>query len=199
MDAYTFMRVDCGKVDSVLETLVRSKRVPRAVALTGRYDVVARLEDVSWDDLADFGINELGAIEGVKETTTAVAVDPRALDIVVPPLPMPIRKLEIRGGALVRARIAAGAGAELLVRLYSAEGIEAVALLTGEDDLLIQLGGETVEEVARTVVTQIHPLRGIERTATSLILKANPVRLRGGFKTPRRKPARGASRGSGRR
>lgn len=191
MDAYTFMRVDCGKVADVMGSLVATKGVARAAALTGRFDVVARLEDVSWSRLSSFGMNDLGRMDGVRETQTAVAVDPKAMDIVFPPLPLPIKKRELRRGALVFARIAMGSGADVLRELGNAEGIDGVALLTGEDDLLIQVAGDSVDAVARTVLRSIHPIRGIERTSTSLILAVNPVRLpQPGRPAPRRKPGR---------
>ena len=70
--AYTLIKAESGKDYRVL-ALVKRKKEVKEVALTyGAYDLVAKVEVESPEDLDSFIFNELRKIPEVKETMTLI-------------------------------------------------------------------------------------------------------------------------------
>lgn len=174
MDVYVFGKTKVGRAHETAQRLAENRRVARAVAVTGEYDVLARAEGLSWEELASFCLDEL-ASAGLKNTTTVVSVDWSAQwpDIPIPPIPF----MGGHGGkhsALVFVNIRPGAAADVIRRLSESESVHGLALLTGAYDLLLQIGGNSFEDIAGKVLSDIQPVDGVESTNTSLVLVAEP-------------------------
>ena len=67
------------------------------------------------------------------------------------------------------------------------KGLLGLAAVTGEYDLILQVGARSIEQLATTVLQQIHTIPGVTSTKTSLILASTPLRQP---RSRARKPAR---------
>lgn len=196
MDAYVFIRTEPGLAGSVMESLVASKLAARVVAVSGAYDLVARVERLEVSSMKAKLMDGIHRVPGIRQSNTAFVV---ALSSVIPeigPIPMPFRGRNWpKIVSLVLVGLQAGSGADVVRSLAAKRSVMGMALITGKNDLMVQVGGASLEAVARTVLRDIHPLAGVRATNTLVVLAATapaggdarPVAKRRTAK--RRKPA----------
>jgi hypothetical protein len=129
---------------------------------------------VSFEGLTTFCIERLGAIDGVTASSTSVVVTSLpSSDIPKPPLPF--RGTVAGRAGLVFVSIVAGAAEDVLASLSASDAVDAFALLTGDHDLLVQVEGASVEDIAKAVLSDVQSLPGVLSTSTSLVLAATPA------------------------
>ncbi|HLW16185.1 MAG TPA: Lrp/AsnC ligand binding domain-containing protein [Actinomycetota bacterium] len=189
MDAYVLLQTGPGLATTVMNALVESEVVDRALCITGDADVFARVNDVDWPDLKDRLLNKLQRVPGVVRSSTHVVVPTGAVARgAVPRHPVFVRIADEKTiHALVFVQIAAGSARETVRAVRDMKGLLGLAVVTGEYDLILQVAARSIDQLATTVLQQIHTIPGVTSTKTSLILAATPLRER---KTRARKPAR---------
>lgn len=69
-----FIRTSAGKVYEVLEAVKRIEGVKEAYAITGDYDIIAKVELEKIEDLVDKVAKKIHNIEGVTRTSTSIAI-----------------------------------------------------------------------------------------------------------------------------
>ena len=74
MDAYVLLQTEPGLATTVMNALVESEVVDRALCITGDADVFARINDIGWPDLKDRLLNKLQRVPGVVRSSTHVVV-----------------------------------------------------------------------------------------------------------------------------
>jgi DNA-binding Lrp family transcriptional regulator len=73
--AYVLATVEPGYVKSVLDSVRKIRGVLEAHAVTGPYDIIARVEGESADDIGRSVVSEFQSIEGVERTLTTLIVE----------------------------------------------------------------------------------------------------------------------------
>lgn len=205
MDVYVFLQTRPGAMGTVMNAVVNRGYADRAVAVTGTWDVVARRENVTLKELDTLVVDGIGRLPGVVRSYTA-AVIPAELVAKLNPHHLPIDVDLPDLGGLTFAQLSSPV-ADIVRALHDIKGVHALALLTGEWDLLIQVAGKTIGEIATTVMRDIRGVDGVSRTSTSLILRRTPRRA--AIKKPKgpakrrspakKKPASKTARGAARR
>lgn len=177
MDAYTFLKIKPGLGNTVMNTLVETGIARRVVAVTGKVDLVARIEDVSVDELGTSLLDTLGGIGGIKSSVTSFVVSLRDLGggsvswgipFTIPPPPPPILQ------ALVFVKLDSTASLTVVKAMTKSKAIVALALLTGDIDLMVQVRGRNLGEIGKTVFKNIRSIPGVTSTSTSVILRSTP-------------------------
>jgi DNA-binding Lrp family transcriptional regulator len=74
MEVLVFIRTRAGKALDVVEEVKKTEGVKEAFAITGRYDVVARVEAESIEKLGETVVRKIHGIDGVERTETAIIV-----------------------------------------------------------------------------------------------------------------------------
>lgn len=72
--AYVLIQTDVGKAAHVAQELSRIEGVLVAEGVTGPYDVIARAESPSIDDLGRMVVRDMQQIEGITRTITCPVV-----------------------------------------------------------------------------------------------------------------------------
>ena len=72
--AYVLIQTDVGKAAQVAQELSRIEGVLVAEGVTGPYDVIARAEAPSIDDLGRMVVRDMQQIEGITRTITCPVV-----------------------------------------------------------------------------------------------------------------------------
>jgi len=75
MTAGVLLKVNPGKVKSVLEALRKTKGVRYAYGVFGRYDVVVMIEAENLNELTSIVVNDIASIDGVASTETLIKAD----------------------------------------------------------------------------------------------------------------------------
>lgn len=75
ISAYLLARVKPGKDREVLAKLGKLRPVKNAVTLYGEYDIIAKLQVETLDDLDAFIFDTVRAIAGIDATTTLIATE----------------------------------------------------------------------------------------------------------------------------
>lgn len=155
MDAYVLIRdADQGSFGKIMEY----PEVRFASPMTGPYLGIAV---VTVEDLSGLASLVLGRFReaGIRQTETALAV--RAMQKLVKWLtPTPVE-------AFVRIWVEPGKAQQVLEALDAADWTMGAAVCAADFDILLEVGGDTFEEVVETLLRNLHPLEGIVRTATS--------------------------------
>ena len=63
-----------------------------------------------------------------------------------------------------------GRSREVVTALSHMKGIKTVDTVTGPYDIIVVIEGETLNEIGDLVTQQIHPVAGISRTVTCLVV-----------------------------
>ena len=71
--AYVLLRVEAGKLNSVVDSLSQLPEVKDAYPITGDYDIVADIEVEKVADIHELMSTKIHKIDGVKETNTHIA------------------------------------------------------------------------------------------------------------------------------
>jgi DNA-binding Lrp family transcriptional regulator len=72
--------------------------------------------------------------------------------------------------AYVLIETAVGRNREVIAALRKLKGVASVDLVTGPYDLIAIVEAETLSEVGDIVTAKIHPITGISRTVTCLVI-----------------------------
>ena len=73
--AYSLISAELSKLAEVLNKVRKVKGVRLAECVTGPYDIVARIEAETMEDLTRAAFVELKSIEGVTSTVTLIVVE----------------------------------------------------------------------------------------------------------------------------
>ncbi len=76
VDAYSLISIEPGEVSKIFEKVKDVRGVQSAEAVAGPYDIVARIEVPSLEDLTGTVFNKIREIDGVTNTTTLIVVEP---------------------------------------------------------------------------------------------------------------------------
>ncbi|MGZ4144102.1 MAG: Lrp/AsnC ligand binding domain-containing protein [Actinomycetota bacterium] len=191
MDAYILIQTEPGLATAVMNALVDGGVADRALAITGNADVFARINDVEWDDLKETLLNRLQRTPGVVRSSTSVAVPTDAVMRGVAPS-FPVHYLLSRAiDALVFVNVAAGSARAVVKALAESDAVRAMAVVTGEYDLILQVRAPSISRLATTILREIQEIPGVTSTTTSLILAGTPLSPEDAARARRsRKPAR---------
>ncbi len=72
--------------------------------------------------------------------------------------------------AFVLIETVVGRNKEVVNALKQLEGVESVNTVTGPYDVIATIEGETLNAIGDLVTTKIHPIAGISRTVTCLVI-----------------------------
>jgi DNA-binding Lrp family transcriptional regulator len=75
VSSYVLVTVAIGKIQDVLEEIRKMNDVAEAEAVTGPYDIIARVEADDLGELTKTIIQNIHYIDGVIDTTTAIVID----------------------------------------------------------------------------------------------------------------------------
>ena len=72
--------------------------------------------------------------------------------------------------AFVLIETVVGRNKEVVTALKQLEGVESVNTVTGPYDVITTIEGETLNTIGDLVTAKIHPIAGISRTVTCLVI-----------------------------
>ena len=72
--------------------------------------------------------------------------------------------------AFVLIETVVGRNKEVVTALKQLEGVESVNTVTGPYDVIATIEGETLNDIGDLVTAKIHPIAGISRTVTCLVI-----------------------------
>ena len=72
--------------------------------------------------------------------------------------------------AFVLIETVVGRNKEVVTALKQLEGVESVNTVTGPYDVIATIEGETLNTIGDLVTAKIHPIAGISRTVTCLVI-----------------------------
>jgi len=72
--------------------------------------------------------------------------------------------------AFVLIETVVGRNKEVVTALKQLEGVESVNTVTGPYDVIATIEGETLNAIGDLVTAKIHPIAGISRTVTCLVI-----------------------------
>ncbi len=72
--------------------------------------------------------------------------------------------------AFVLIETTVGRNKEVVTALKRLEGVKSVDAVTGPYDIIATIGGETLNDIGDIVTAKIHPITGISRTVTCLVI-----------------------------
>jgi len=70
--AYVLIKVAVGAEANVFETLMKIKGVEEANVVYGEYDIIAKVNAQSMDDLRNIVIKQIRGVKGIVKTETAI-------------------------------------------------------------------------------------------------------------------------------
>jgi hypothetical protein len=167
IDAYVFVRdTKSGQVDALMGLKdatggVVQRWAPRAI---GRYEAFLALEAADLRALQDYVVDTLRTV-GRLGTEVLVSILPT-----LNPLKRGARLGAV--AAVVRVRLAKGAIIDRVVAAVNeVDGVTGTAVVTGPVDLLVEVQGDSLDDVRRAVL-DLQAVKGIRRTET--VLMADP-------------------------
>ena len=72
--------------------------------------------------------------------------------------------------AFVLIETAVARNKEVVTALKQLEGVKSVDIVTGPYDVIATIEGETLNDIGDLVTAKIHPIAGISRTVTCLVV-----------------------------
>jgi DNA-binding Lrp family transcriptional regulator len=163
MDAYIYMRVQPGKVPSVITHLATTPGVRTAVTVVGEWDVLALVEGPDLQHIANSVLSGIHGVDGVTRTNTSLVVPADRVGLAgwggtSSPVPIP-------NACFVHIKAQVGAAAGLVERMADFEDVSGVAVLSGDYDLLVCVA-QPWEIASGVILEKIHALPGVESTNT---------------------------------
>lgn len=76
VNAYSLISIEPGKASEIFEKVKNIEGAESSEAVAGPYDIVARIEVSSLEDLTGTVFNKIREIDGVTNTTTLIVVEP---------------------------------------------------------------------------------------------------------------------------
>jgi len=73
--------------------------------------------------------------------------------------------------AFILIETAVGRNKEVVTALKQLEGVKSVDTVTGPYDVIATIEGETFNDIGDLVTAKIHPIAGISRTVTCLVME----------------------------
>lgn len=73
--AYVLVTVEAARVFDALESIRRVEGVSEAHAVTGEYDIIAKIEAADLKELGEKVVRRIHRIKGVEHTVTAIVVE----------------------------------------------------------------------------------------------------------------------------
>jgi DNA-binding Lrp family transcriptional regulator len=183
MDAYVLLRTEPGRTRDAAERLTRlaGDGIRQVVVITGDWDVLVALDVADPHQLGEVVMGQVLDDETITESQTSVVLNLPARDPKPTPKPKP-KPMPVRGRdpfvALVFADLDLAPGREssdgwdtwlggVMDSVAEAPGVAGVAVLTGEYDLLIEVGGATWDECSKGILS-IATIPGIAATTTAV-------------------------------
>jgi DNA-binding Lrp family transcriptional regulator len=71
--AYVLLRVEAGKLNTVIDSIAQLPEVKEAYPITGDYDAIVSIEVENVADIREAVATKIHKIDGVKETSTHIA------------------------------------------------------------------------------------------------------------------------------
>lgn len=186
MNAYVFLQTEPGTAAAVMRDFVKSGLAARAVAVTGEFEVIGRIEDVTWDRLTEIVMKEVPRLAGVTSVYTAPVIP---TEIVTGATHPPVFPIQVERSALVLLNLNTSL-ADTFNRLDRIDGVTGLVFLAAGWDMIAQVAGKTYEEVVTIIVRDIRPLPDIRHLSTSFILDATPARKTSLSKAGKRAPSK---------
>ena len=72
--AFSFVKISKGKLQSVLDQIIKIKKVSQLFVLTGDYDALVEFDIDDPQELYEIWVNMLDSIEGITETNTHIVM-----------------------------------------------------------------------------------------------------------------------------
>jgi DNA-binding Lrp family transcriptional regulator len=163
MDAYIYLRIEPGSVNTVLAQLFVKQGVRNAVAVIGDWDILGHIEGPDLATISKTILGQIHYIEGVRNTLTCPVVPPDRVGFAgwgAPQTPG-----LVRDACYVHIKAAAGAAGGLAERLSDVSDVSGVAVLGGEYDLMACVA-QPWEIASGVIIEQIHGLPGVVSTKT---------------------------------
>jgi DNA-binding Lrp family transcriptional regulator len=161
MDAFVFVRARLGQAKIVAEEIARLP-VRQVAVLAGDWDVGVAVEAEGPVDLGNLVIEQIQRVSGVEETYTAPMLASAF------PLPLPWRGLDAAITTLVFVELET-AEESLADDLQRIGGVASGALLAGDYDLVVEVAGNSWEEVSSALV-ELRSIPGALSTPTSVLV-----------------------------
>jgi len=177
MDVYLFIKTEPGLAGLVMEQIVESGVATRAAVVTGGFDVFARIDDISWDDLAARVMEGVHRIPGVRKTVSAPSLGLEQVAAGLPIPPKPFWGKPARGEsrqALVFCKIAGGTARAVAEAVVARKWVIGATFVLGDHDLILQVAGRDFEHLTGRIVNEIASMPEITSTRTMLVVRATP-------------------------
>ena len=177
MDAYVFLRDLSAPTLAMLSDLVTEEqgsdgpRIRAVATTTGQYDAIAFIEGSSIAELQDVVMNEIRGKAGAAFSETSIRVEvPEPGEESSWILPMaPKRRLVADQEAFVLVGVDAGSVVDVYAAFADSEsglpGLLGAAVITGEYDILVELGASSFEELSKDVLA-VGSFDGVASTET---------------------------------
>ena len=177
MDAYVFLRDLSAPTLAVLSDLVTEEqdsdgaRIRAVATTTGQYDAIAFVEGSSIAELQDVVMNEIRGKAGAAFSETSIRVEvpePGGESSWILPM-APKRRLVADQEAFVLVGVDAGSVVDVYAAFADSEsglpGLLGAAVITGEYDILVELGASSFEELSKDVLA-VGSFDGVASTET---------------------------------
>ena len=73
--------------------------------------------------------------------------------------------------AFVLIETVVGRSKEVVTALKKIDGVKSVDTVTGPYDVIVEIEGETLNDIGDLVTAKIHPIAGISRTVSCLVME----------------------------
>jgi DNA-binding Lrp family transcriptional regulator len=174
MDAFVYIRARPGKVEEVLILLEAARGVHHAVNVMGDWDILAAVHGPDLTTIAAEVLRSIQRVEGIERTLTTPVVPGHVVGLAGGGLGSALPMQRTGPACFVRIKTTPEATAQVFESLTEMEDVAGVALVSGEDDVLVEIP-HGWEEAARVVLEQIQPLPGVRSTNTLVAIEQLPA------------------------
>ncbi len=166
MDAYVYLRIRPGSVESVVTGLRGRPGIRHPTAVVGEWDAMVAVEGASLREVAGTVLRQIHEIDGVIRTYTTPVVPLGSFGILGGGLAMPAIPMHRQGNACyVHIIAASGAVVGIVERLAELEDVSGVAVVSGEYDVIAEIPLPW-EQAGRVILEEIHGILGVVSTTT---------------------------------
>lgn len=162
-DAYVFIR-GAGKeyLDKLIGLPNSVERIRYTAVLTGDWDGLAA---VTFEDLQELEPIVFENLRENPETSTAIGLWPAA--------PLSLKwSISFPFEAFVRVWVQPGQAIDVAAKLMQFKGNEGAVVVAADFDVLTAFGAESFPELKSLLLNGLHPAAGIQRTATSFVVRS---------------------------
>jgi DNA-binding Lrp family transcriptional regulator len=169
VDAFVYLHVRPGRVEDVVVQLQAMHGVRAAATVIGDWDVMAATHGPDLQSIAETVVRRIHRIDGVERTATATVVPGDVLGFAGGGLRTPVPMQQQGDACFVHVRAEPGAAMRLLEAIAALEDVSAVAMVSGEYDVIAEIPYPW-EQAARVIVERILTLPGVLATKTLVSL-----------------------------